>query len=69
VSIPTIKPAPQPHFMSVPEAARCVGISVRTFYRLVADGTLPALTQLGGRSLVAYAKLAEACKRIERGGA
>ncbi len=68
MSTPVVKPYPDRYFISVPDAARFVGVSIRTLYRLVAAGTLPAPTKLGGRSLIPHATLAEACKRIERGG-
>jgi DNA binding domain, excisionase family len=41
----------QKDFLSIKEAYTLLGVSERTFYRLMKEGTIPA-TKLGGRTII-----------------
>ena len=50
------------------DAARRVGVSVRTVYREIADGKLPPVIKVRGCSLLAESAINEYVERQKRGG-
>jgi excisionase family DNA binding protein len=48
----------QPIALKVPDAAQALGLSSRTLWKLVRDGTLPAL-RVGTRVLILYSSLVQ----------
>lgn len=41
-----------PQMLSIKQAAQQIGVSVRTFYRMMADGQFPPAKKIRGRSVV-----------------
>jgi len=46
----------QKDFLSIKEAQALIGVSERTFFRLLKSGTIPA-TKLGGRTIIKRSKI------------
>jgi excisionase family DNA binding protein len=46
-----------PVVLSIADACRYIGLSRATFYKRLADGTLPAPVKIGGRRLIRKADL------------
>ena len=64
-------PAPPPVIfaLNAPDAARSLSLSVRSFRRLVAAGTLPPGIRLGGRRAWSVASLERVVATLEAAGA
>lgn len=55
----------RPHFVSVPQAARTIGVGRTTFYGMIGNGTIHPV-KLGKRTVVSTRELAALAARLEQ---